>query len=230
LRDLKREIGRIAAPSGAPNVLAMLLITTEKGDYARATPPNLVLSLALPAGDPTPTGCPGWPFPTLPCTEQFPPSRIAGSPAPPAQSRPNAPSPLDFGDLPFLGHTQGLPALPSALPPKQPAAPTPSPFDLDTALADWRQLDAELNRLIAGNVAFNTPNHMRVGKSRIIEAKLSVNISPDALIKQVTEAGEKVSASLRVANRMSAMLSGGGLSMCRPPVRNSSSSVSWTPK
>jgi len=51
---------------------------------------------------------------------------------------------------------------------------------------------------------------MRVGKSRIIEAKLSVSIAPDALTKLVTEAGKKVSASLRVANRVSAMLSGGG--------------------
>src|SRR5262249_2197736 len=42
------------------------------------------------------TGCPGWPFPTLPCTEQFP--ALAGSPTPsraPAPQRPAAKPPLD---------------------------------------------------------------------------------------------------------------------------------------
>src|SRR6266496_1907910 len=71
-------------------------------------------------------------------------------------------------------------------------------------------LDAALEKLIAGNVAFNTPDRMRVGKSQIIEAKLAVRIPPDVLTTQLTEAGKKESASLSVADRMSASLFGGG--------------------
>jgi hypothetical protein len=77
-------------------------------------------------------------------------------------------------------------------------------------LAAPSPLDEALQKLIAGNVAFNTPEHMSVGKSQIIEAKLSVNMPPEALIAQLSEAGKKESASLSVADRMSATLSGGG--------------------
>ena len=36
------------------------------------------------------TGCPGWPFPTLPCTEQFP--ALPGTPAPPRAPSPQQPT------------------------------------------------------------------------------------------------------------------------------------------
>lgn len=42
------------------------------------------------------TGCPGWPFPTLPCTEQFPP--LPGTPAPlraPSPPQPTAKAPIE---------------------------------------------------------------------------------------------------------------------------------------
>jgi hypothetical protein len=71
-------------------------------------------------------------------------------------------------------------------------------------------LDQALQKLIAGNVAFNTPENMSVGRSRIIEAKLSVNLPPDILVAQLSEAGKRESASLSVADRMNATLSGGG--------------------
>jgi TIR domain len=70
-------------------------------------------------------------------------------------------------------------------------------------------LDEALNKLVSGNIAFNTPDHVRVGKSQIIEAKLSVNLPADVLIAQLRAAGAKESASMQVADRMIATLSGG---------------------
>jgi hypothetical protein len=69
-------------------------------------------------------------------------------------------------------------------------------------------LDAALNNLVSGNIAFNTPDHVRLGKSQIIEAKLSVNVPPDVLVAQLRAAGAKESASIKVADRMAATLSG----------------------
>jgi len=87
-----------------------------------------------------------------------------------------------------------------APPPPPPPGPLPAPSALDAALA----------KLISGNIAFNTPDSMTVGKSKIIEAKLSINLPVDDLIKQLTEVGKKESGSLQVADRMSVTLSGAG--------------------
>jgi hypothetical protein len=70
-------------------------------------------------------------------------------------------------------------------------------------------LDEALQKLIAGYVAFNTPDHMLVRKSQIVEAKLSVKLPPNALITQLSEAGKQEAASVLVADRMSATLYGG---------------------
>jgi hypothetical protein len=70
-------------------------------------------------------------------------------------------------------------------------------------------LDAVLDSLFAGNIAFNTPGRARIGESQIIEAKLAVNIPPNILIAQLSEAGKKESASIAVADRMAATLYGG---------------------
>lgn len=66
---------------------------TRSGAVAIAVSPP-----AEAAGKPQTTGCPGWPFPTLPCTEQFPalagaqgpPPRLAPAPSKPATSPPGA--------------------------------------------------------------------------------------------------------------------------------------------
>jgi hypothetical protein len=70
-------------------------------------------------------------------------------------------------------------------------------------------LDEVLGKLVAGNIAFNTPEHVRLGKPQIIEAKLAVSLSGDALIAQLNEAGKKEKARIQVADRMAATLSGG---------------------
>jgi hypothetical protein len=66
-----------------------------------------------------------------------------------------------------------------------------------------------LEQLITGNVAFNTPDHVRVGEPHIIQAKLAVNIPQNALIVQLSEAGRRESARVAVADRMVATLNGG---------------------
>lgn len=70
-------------------------------------------------------------------------------------------------------------------------------------------LDEALEKLIAGNVAFNNPEHMTVGRPRLVEAKLSTTLPPDELKAQLTEAGRIESAELTVGDRMSATLNGG---------------------
>jgi hypothetical protein len=51
---------------------------------------------------------------------------------------------------------------------------------------------------------------MSIGKSQVIEAKLSVKLPVTELMDQLTEAGKKESSAIKVADRMSASLSGGG--------------------
>jgi hypothetical protein len=70
-------------------------------------------------------------------------------------------------------------------------------------------LDAALKKLLAGNVAFNNPEHMTVSRPRLVEAKLSTTLSPSELKSQLTEAGNKEVAGLDVGDRMSATLNGG---------------------
>jgi hypothetical protein len=71
-------------------------------------------------------------------------------------------------------------------------------------------LDQALNRLVSGNIAFNVPDHIPLGKSQIIQAKLSTKLPKDLLLKQLSEAGAKESAGLKVADKMAATLTGGG--------------------
>jgi len=70
-------------------------------------------------------------------------------------------------------------------------------------------LDEALDKLVAGYIAFNTLEHVRLGKPQIIEAKLAVISSGDALIAQLNEAGKKEKAPIQVADRMAATISGG---------------------
>ncbi len=79
----------------------------------------------------------------------------------------------------------------------------------DTPAPQTSPLDAMLDKLVAGNIAFNTPEHVRLGKPQIVEAKLAVNFSGDELIAQLNEAGKKEKSPIQVADRMTATLSGG---------------------
>jgi hypothetical protein len=50
-------------------------------------------------------------------------------------------------------------------------------------------LDAALQTLVSGNIAFNAPDRIILGKSQIIEAKLSTKMPPNDLIAALSEAG-----------------------------------------
>jgi len=87
----------------------------------------------------------------------------------------------------------------SAAPPPPAPAPPPPPDPVELALRN----------LLGGNIAFNTPEYVLVGKPQIIEAKLGIDVPQDVLINQLAQAGHKEAASIRVADRMRANLSGG---------------------
>jgi hypothetical protein len=63
-------------------------------------------------------------------------------------------------------------------------------------IKNWREgmslLDVMLDLLVSGNIAFNTPDRIPLGQSKIIEAKLSINMPPSALLKELNEAGAKL--------------------------------------
>jgi hypothetical protein len=74
----------------------------------------------------------------------------------------------------------------------------------------FRTVQEAIDATVTAHVAFNAPHRMQRGQPRVIEARLAIDIPPDVLIEQVTEAGRKVVRSLRVSPRMIAALSGGG--------------------
>jgi uncharacterized protein len=74
-----------AEPAPAP-----VSAPVSAGSAGPAIPPPR--SGAAPAAAGKPGGCPGWPFPTLPCTEQFP--ALGGAPAPRAATIPPPRPPL----------------------------------------------------------------------------------------------------------------------------------------
>jgi TPR repeat protein len=77
-----RKAKETAAAAAAPASVA----PASSGGAAPAIPPPRSTSAPTAAGKPG--GCPGWPFPTLPCTEQFP--ALGGSPASPPVHPPAA--------------------------------------------------------------------------------------------------------------------------------------------
>jgi len=70
-------------------------------------------------------------------------------------------------------------------------------------------LDDALEKLSTANIAFNTREKAQVGKLFIVEAKLSRRLRQEKLKVLIEEPGKREVASLKVSDRMSAMLSGG---------------------
>src|SRR4029077_17509384 len=88
--DLKSQLDKVT--SAGQRADAERRVNTWK--EARSTKKEEPAAPSVPPSPPpdaiakTPsTGCPGWPFPTLPCTEQFPAlpgtPALSGTPAPP---------------------------------------------------------------------------------------------------------------------------------------------------
>jgi hypothetical protein len=71
-------------------------------------------------------------------------------------------------------------------------------------------VDEELAALVQGNTAFNAPDRATVGKSDVIEARLSVTKTARELTAEITESGRKESDPLKVGDKMAATLIGGG--------------------
>jgi len=73
--DLKIQLDKVTSPAqqaeGTKRAAAWKEArhSTKDKSIAAAVPPA---SATAPSGKSGTTGCPGWPFPTLPCTEQFP--------------------------------------------------------------------------------------------------------------------------------------------------------------
>jgi hypothetical protein len=70
-------------------------------------------------------------------------------------------------------------------------------------------IDAELAKLMTGNVAFNTPERTRVGEELSVQATLSTTLKAEELTLLVTEPGKVEAAPLKVSRRMIATLAGG---------------------
>jgi hypothetical protein len=71
-------------------------------------------------------------------------------------------------------------------------------------------VDQLLQRLPKGAVAYNAPKEMSLGELTTIQVVLSHKLAPEDLKALVEPAGEKVSARIKVSDRMTAQLSGDG--------------------
>jgi hypothetical protein len=96
--DLKSQLDKVTSASQRADAERRIRVWREQQSAKKEEPPTI----APPSQPPGPTakapstGCPGWPFPTLPCTEQFPPlPGTSTAPRAPTPQRPSAKPPLD---------------------------------------------------------------------------------------------------------------------------------------
>lgn len=85
------------------------------------------------------------------------------------------------------------------------------------SVAGAMTVDQALARLQSANMAFNAPDHARVGKPVVIEAKLSTRLSQEEIKVSIEEAGTIKTATLKVSDRMVATLVGGEAFDVSPP-------------
>ena len=97
--DLKSQLGRVTSPGQRADGERRARIWREEQTAKKEEPPGTTAppsQPSAPVAKAPSTGCPGWPFPTLPCTEQFP--ALPGTQAPPrtpTPQRPTAKSPVE---------------------------------------------------------------------------------------------------------------------------------------
>src|SRR5208337_1817218 len=97
--DLKTQLEKVAGAGqqadGEKRVSTWREARASKKDEPAVTSAASSQPL-VPANKPGGTGCPGWPFPTLPCTEQFPAlAGIQATPHPPVSQQPAAKAPVE---------------------------------------------------------------------------------------------------------------------------------------
>lgn len=68
--------------------------------------------------------------------------------------------------------------------------------------------DVTQSNMPVGNIAFNAPEKMELGKAENIQLILSLKQSIDDLKNEITAPGKKIGASIKVAERMEASLTG----------------------
>ena len=116
-------------------------------------------------------------------------------PLPPPSAPPSPPVVTSAPTAPVVTSAPTAPVVPTRQTPAVSAAQSP--------------LDAALEKLVQGHIAFNNPERMRVGETGEVQAVLAINISADDLMRQLTAAGTHESASLLVSDHMQATLTGG---------------------
>ena len=94
-------------------------------------------------------------------------------------------------------------------------------------------VDSVRETLRNANVAFNAPDHGKVGKTFVVEAKVSQVLTSELLGKEITEPGKVETAPLRVSRLLIATLSGGEAFDVSPSGRQSkfvseSGITTWT--
>ncbi len=73
-----------------------------------------------------------------------------------------------------------------------------------------RSIDKLLDEMVFGAIAFNAPVNINIDDSPQIELFLSLTEAVENLKQSITEEGDKVGATIKVSDRMSARLSGNG--------------------
>ncbi|MDP8908902.1 MAG: hypothetical protein M3N47_07240 [Chloroflexota bacterium] len=71
-----------------------------------------------------------------------------------------------------------------------------------------REIDAILEGLPLATVAFNVPTRIALGESAVIELLLSTRAPTEDLKREITEAGKRIGARIRISDRMEARLTG----------------------
>lgn len=97
-----------------------------------------------------------------------------------------------------------MPPPPSALPPPVPVAPNQASRTEDALEA----IDRILEALPLANVVFNAPSSIDLGESETIALRLSTQEPIGELKQEVTEAGARVGARIRISAQMEARLTG----------------------
>jgi hypothetical protein len=81
---------------------------------------------------------------------------------------------------------------------------------LSSAERAFAAVQRAVDELLEGHVAFNAPENMQIGRTQTIQVMLGVGASVADLLSQITSEGNKETASLKVAAKMTATLTGGG--------------------
>jgi hypothetical protein len=93
--------------------------------------------------------------------------------------------------------------------PRTEAEPPPPPVG-DRSPASEPSVDDLLAKLHVGNLAFNTPDSMGYGETRVIHLVMDGTKTVAQLESTIEEAGPKVGAEVKMADRMEAHLTGAG--------------------